>query len=174
MNKKAVTALCAGSFDPVTVGHVDVIRRAAELFDRVVVAVLLNSQKKPCFSTDEKLSFLRSALQDIPGVEIVAYDGMAVELAAELGGAVLVKGVRNAADLQLEQSEAEYNHRLGKVETLLLPCKTELMHVSSSAVRVLLSYQLPAKAYEGLLPPQTIEQVMACYKGGHARMTPNH
>ena len=169
---RSVTALCAGSFDPVTQGHVDIICRATALFDKVVVAVLVNSQKKPCFTIEERLNFLRLALQDFPQVEIVAYHGMAAELAAELGDAVLVKGVRNEADLYLEQTEAEYNRRLGNAETILLPCKTELTHVSSSAVKVLISYQLPAQAYKGLLPPEIIEQVIACYKGGFARIDP--
>lgn len=126
----------AGSFDPVTVGHEDIIRRAAKLCDRLLVTVMYNPAKSGCFSVEERLELLRKVTADIPNVETDAWNGLLVDYVRKKGADFVVRGVRGNADLENESNLAEVNRRLlPGMETVLLMTKPELACVSSTVVR---------------------------------------
>lgn len=126
----------AGSFDPVTVGHEDIIRRAAKLCDRLLVTVMYNPAKSGCFSVEERLELLRKVTADIPNVETDAWNGLLVDYVRKTGADFVVRGVRGNADLENESNLAEVNRRLlPGLETVLLMTKPELACVSSTVVR---------------------------------------
>ncbi len=134
-------AICPGSFDPVTVGHLDVIRRAAALFDEVIVLVAVNSAKKTMFTAEQRVEQLRLAARDIPGVRVECFGGLLAAYARENGVCALVKGVRNAQDLDYEQPMAHANRYLYKeLETVLLPADPAVSWISSTIVREMLRY----------------------------------
>jgi len=126
----------AGSFDPVTVGHEDIIRRAAKLCDRLLVTVMYNPAKSGCFSVEERLELLRKVTADIPNVETDAWNGLLVDYVRKKDADFVVRGVRGNADLENESNLAEVNRRLlPGLETVLLMTKPELACVSSTVVR---------------------------------------
>lgn len=132
----ARTCVFAGSFDPVTVGHLDIIRRAAKLCDRLLVTVMYNPAKQGCFTVEERLDFLARATADIPHVEVDAWDGLMVDYVRKMEADFVVRGVRGVSDLESETNLAQINSRLlSGLETVFLPTKPELACVSSSAVR---------------------------------------
>lgn len=142
---KATVALLPGSYDPITVGHMDVIRRAAMLFDRVVVAVMTNDMqayvagakaKMYMFSMDERTEMARLACADLPNVQVISSRAKLIDLVDELKADVIVKGIRNAADYAYEQQHALYNRAHNpRAETLYLPADPVFDHVSSTLVR---------------------------------------
>ncbi len=128
--------LFPGSFDPVTCGHLDLIRRAAAMFDRVVVAVGENGAKRGCFTTEARLDLLRRCTADLGNVEIAAYRGLTVNYARAIGAQAMLRGVRGAADLDAEAALAAANrHLCPEIETVLLLCRPELSWISSTVVR---------------------------------------
>ena len=132
----ARTCVFAGSFDPVTMGHLDVIRRAAKLCDRLLVTIMYNPAKQGCFTVAERLDFLARATADISGVEVDAWDGLLVDYVRKMGADFVVRGVRGASDLESESNLAQLNRCLmPELETVFLPTRPELACVSSSAVR---------------------------------------
>ncbi len=129
-------ALYPGSFDPITFGHLDIIRRAAALFDTVVVAVMVNTSKRGLLEPKERVACIREACRDIHNVEVVSFSGLLVDLAAEKGISMIIKGVRNAADMENEKAQARANRQLlPGLETLLMPASPEYEHVSSTLAR---------------------------------------
>ena len=102
-----ITAICPGSFDPVTLGHIDIIKRASKLFDRVIVAVLVNLDKKPWFTVDERIDFLRKSIKDIKNVEIAGFDGLLVEYAKQRNAAVIVRGLRAVSDFEYAENKED-------------------------------------------------------------------
>lgn len=133
---KQVTAVCPGSFDPVTVGHLDIIERASKLFERVVVVVMVNPQKHYSFSVEERVSMLRAATQHIPGVEIDSYDGLLSAYAAKVGAGAIVKGLRAVSDFEYEFQMAMTNKKLNPVpETVFLTTSEKNLYLSSSVVK---------------------------------------
>ena len=130
-----------GSFDPVTVGHMDIIRRARRLFDRVVVAVLHNPAKTGCFPVAERLDMLQCACRDMDGVSVAAFDGLLVDFAHQEGACAVVRGIRAIGDYEAEKTMADINARLmPEMETVFLTTRPELACVSSSAVRELAAF----------------------------------
>jgi pantetheine-phosphate adenylyltransferase len=126
-----------GSFDPVTLGHLDVIVRAVAVFGRLCVAVVANPAKTPLLDADERVELIRRevARLGVEGVEVVTFDGLLVDLCAARGATVLVKGLRGVADVESELPMAAMNRRMTGVETVLLPSAPEHSHLSSSLVR---------------------------------------
>ena len=130
------TAICPGSFDPVTLGHIDIIKRASKLFDRVIVAVLVNVEKQPWFTIDERMDLLRKATKGIDNIEIAGFDGLLVEFAAQNNTSAIVKGLRAVSDFEYEFQMALTNRKLAPdVETMFLTTSTEHMYLSSSIVK---------------------------------------
>ena len=134
-------AICPGSYDPVTVGHVDIIRRAAALFDRVIVLVSPNSAKHTFFSCEDRTAMLEAATADIPGVEVQCSNELLAAFAQRVGACALVKGVRNTQDLEYEQQLAQVNgHLLPGLETVFLPADPTIGWLSSTIVREMIRY----------------------------------
>jgi pantetheine-phosphate adenylyltransferase len=128
-------AVCPGSFDPVTLGHLDVIGRAAGLYDEVVVAVGSNISKSALFTPDERVVMLRESCSAWPAVEVTVFSGLLVDFCAAHDVDVIVKGLRSGADYDYELAMAQMNRRLSGVDTAFLPTAPELAFVSSSLVR---------------------------------------
>ena len=130
------TAICPGSFDPVTMGHIDIIRRASKLFDKVIVAVLLNMDKKTWFTIGERIDLLKKATADMPNVEIAGFEGLLVDFAKQKRACAIVKGLRAVSDFEYEFQMALTNMKLDdKVETMFLTTNPENMFLSSSIVK---------------------------------------
>ena len=128
-------AICPGSFDPVTYGHLDIIERAAHLFDGVVVAVGRNSAKNYLFTPDERADMLRVSCAGFAGVEVGLLDGLLVDYCREHGIDVIVKGLRFAGDFEFELQMAQINQKLSGIETIMLPTAAQWAHLSSTMIR---------------------------------------
>ena len=129
-------ALYPGSFDPLTLGHLDLIERGAQLFDGVVVAVLRNPSKNPCFSVEERLEQIRRATAHLPSVEVAAFDGLTVAFAQQCGAGVILRGLRALSDFEYELQIAHTNKSLApRLETLFLATATAHSFLSSSVVK---------------------------------------
>ena len=129
------TALCPGTFDPVTNGNLDIIERAARSFDAVVVAVLENPAKEPLFGLEERLSLLKEAASSLENVEVDSFSGLLVEYATRRAPAVIVKGLRAVTDYEFEIQMAQMNHRLTGAETLFMTTSPTWSYLSSSLVK---------------------------------------
>jgi pantetheine-phosphate adenylyltransferase len=130
-----LTALCPGTFDPVTNGHLDIIERAAAHFDTLVVAVLENPSKEPMFSLEERQSMLKSACQSFANVEIDSFSGLIVDYAKAKGIGVFVKGLRAVSDFDYELQMAQMNQKLTGIDTFFLSTSPQYSFLSSSLVR---------------------------------------
>lgn len=132
----AVLALFPGSFDPFTEGHEAILRRVLPLFDKVVVAVGVNSDKQYMFSVEERIQRIRERLADCPTVEVTSYSGMTVDLCHQLGAQVIIRGIRTAKDFEYEQTIAAVNRlQDASIETLLLLADPEHVNISSTLER---------------------------------------
>lgn len=149
-------AIYPGSFDPPTLGHLDLVARAADLFPRLVVAVVGNPSKQALFSVEERVDLLTSEIGDVAGVEVTAFDGLLVDLCARLGITTVVKGLRDGGDLDVELRMARTNRQIGDVETVLLASSPERSHLASSFVREIarfggrLDHAVPARVEAAL------------------------
>ncbi len=128
-------ACCPGTYDPVTNGHLDIVARAAKVFDSVIVAVLVNPGKQPLFTLEERLSLLDDATADIQGVEIDSFDGLLVDYARQRGVSAIVKGLRAVSDFDYELQMAQMNYRLAGVETMFMTTNPMYSYLSSSLVK---------------------------------------
>lgn len=129
-------AICPGSFDPLTLGHVDIIRRAARMFDRIVVSVLENTEKTPLFGVEERLDLIRATFRDEPRVEAAAFSGLLVDYARRSGAGAIVRGIRALSDFEYEFQMALMNRRLAPgVETVFLTPAEEFFYVSSRLIK---------------------------------------
>lgn len=143
-------AVFPGSFDPITVGHVDIIKRAAQVFDTVYVSILDNPGKGEQFSVEDRLELIRDAISDIPNAIAASSRGLLVDHCRELGANVIVRGIRSGGDVEYEGMLEEVNTRIApEISTVYLISKAEYMHVSSSLVRQLLKIGI---SIEGLVP----------------------
>ena len=148
-------AVCPGSFDPVTNGHLDIVRRAARLFDEVVVAIGVNPRKAGLFSVDERVEMLKASTSDLANVSVATFTGLLVDFCREREAEAIVKGVR-VVDFEYEVQMAQMNHRLTGVETVLLPTAAEYAFLSSSLVKEVASY---GGDVSGLLPDDVLRRL---------------
>ena len=156
-------AVYAGSFSPPTLGHLDIIRRAAALFDEVVVAVLFQKEKKYDFTLEERLDMLRDITRGLDNVTIQADDGLLVDLVHRVGADVIVRGLRGSGDLSQEMQMAEANRQIGSVETVFIASRPAYSMISSTIVRECASHRAPI---DSMVPPEVIDRVYnACH--GH-------
>ncbi len=153
-----LTALCPGTFDPVTNGHLDIIERASRRFDRVVVAVLRNPAKEPMFPVEERVAMLKEACADLPNVEVEAFSGLLVDYARRCGAGIVVKGLRAVSDYEYEIQMAQMNHRIsrGEVETVFMTTNPQWSFISSSLVKEVARF---GGSVEGLVPPVVVERL---------------
>jgi pantetheine-phosphate adenylyltransferase len=132
----SISALYPGTFDPITNGHQDLIRRAARIFNHVLVAIAANPAKAPLFDLDERVDLARRVLDDIPNVEVMGYSGLTVKFAEEHGLAVMVRGLRAVSDFEFEFQLATMSRQIaGQVETVFLTPTEQFSFISSSMVR---------------------------------------
>jgi pantetheine-phosphate adenylyltransferase len=130
-----LTALCPGTFDPVTNGHLDIIGRAAETFDAVIVGALENPSKQPMFTLEERVAMLKEACSGMAGVSVSSFRGLLVDFAKAQEAGVIVKGLRAVSDYESEIQMAQMNHRLAGVETVFIPTNPSWSFLSSSLVK---------------------------------------
>ena len=152
-----------GSFDPLTLGHEDLIRRAAALFDRVIVAVLINPNKKGCFPIPERLDMIRTVLADLPNVEVDAFEGLLVDYMHLKGARIVLRGLRSALDFETECQMAQINRQISPdgVETLFLATAPEYGHISSSMVRQVAQF---GGDISPLVPPVLTQRIAQALK----------
>lgn len=132
------TGVFVGTFDPFTIGHDSIVKRALPLFDRLVIGVVADNPNKPNMSpAEQRIADIRRVYADNPDVDVQVYDGLAMDFAKSVGARFIVKGVRSVSDFEHEQWQADFNRRLGGIETILLYTEPELASLSSTAVREL-------------------------------------
>ncbi len=130
------TAVCPGSFDPITMGHLDIIRRSSKLFDEVIVLVVVNPDKTPSFSVEERVELIRSVTAKIPNVRVDSFCGLLADYLRQVGACAIVKGLRAVSDFEYEFQMALTNHKLNPyAETVFLNTAAENMYLSSSMVK---------------------------------------
>lgn len=128
-------ALFPGSFDPITLGHYDIIKRGIQLFDEVIVAIGVNAEKKYMFSVEERKQFIDNAFKNEPKVRVVTYKGLTVDFCKELGVDFILRGLRNPADFEFEKAIAHTNRDLAPIETVFLLTSAGTSYIASSIVR---------------------------------------
>lgn len=148
MNETKKKCVFAGTFDPLTLGHEALVRECLRLFDEVVVAIMVNPAKKPCFTVEQREKMLRLAFGDEPRVRVLAFEGTAAELLERENTKIYVRGIRNGVDLDFENANFYASKKLDKeLLTVYLPCPQELLHISSSMVRNSLKFNTPIDEY---------------------------
>lgn len=148
-------AIYPGSFDPITSGHLNIIRRAANIFDRLVVCVMVNSAKSPMFTQQERVDMIRSVVSDIPNVEVDASGELLAEYARRKGSCVIVKGLRAGSDFENEFQMALINHKINPdLDTMFLTSEHQYMYLSSSTVKELGFYDVDLSDFlpEAIIP----------------------
>ena len=150
-------AVYPGSFDPITNGHLDIIKRASKLYDRLVVGVLDNINKKPLFSALERKEMIDAEIKDLPNVSCDVFSGLLVDFAKQQGATVIVKGLRTVADFEYEFQMALLNKALNpEYETMFMMTNSKYSYISSSMVKEVAKYK---GELEGLIPPYVIEKI---------------
>lgn len=138
------TAIYPGSFDPVTNGHLNIIRRASKSFDRLVVCVMVNGDKSPMFSPDERVEMIRRVTGDLENVEVEFSDKLLADFAREKNSSIVIKGLRAVSDFEREFQMALINHKLNPgLDTMFLTAEHQFMYLSSSAVKEMARYDVP-------------------------------
>ncbi len=154
---------CPGSFDPVTNGHLDVVERAAGLFDEVVVAVLVNALKEGLFTVDERISMLREVTGHLPNVVVESFHGLLVDYCRQRGIPAVVKGLRAVTDFDYELQMAQMNHRLTRLETLFVATNPDYSYLSSSLVKEVAAF---GGDVSGLVPDVVLARLTDRLAGG--------
>ncbi len=145
-------AVCPGSFDPITIGHLDIIERASKIYDKVIVAVAINTSKQPTFTLEERLKFIKQGISGLANVEVEAFDCLLVELARKHDAHTIIKGLRAVTDFEHEFQMAQLNHYLDNtIETVFMMANPQYAYLSSSAVKEIASY---GGLVEGLVTPE--------------------
>jgi pantetheine-phosphate adenylyltransferase len=164
-------AIYPGSFDPVTSGHLNIIRRAAKIFDRVIVCVMVNAGKNPMFTQAERVDFIRRITEDIPNVEVDSSSELLADYAKRRGSCVIVKGLRAGSDFENEFQMAMINRKINpQLDTLFLTADHQYMSLSSSTVKELAAYNVDLSDF---LPEQIIpdflNRISTIYQGGNRK-----
>ncbi len=163
-------AIYPGSFDPITSGHLNIIQRAANIFDRLIVCVMVNSTKSPMFSREERVDMIRQVTDNIPNVEVDSSDALLADYAKEKGGCVIVKGLRAGSDFENEFQMALINHKINPgLDTMFLTAEHQYMYLSSSTVKELGRYNVDLSDFlpEKIIPK--FEQRVAVIRQGGNR-----
>lgn len=157
----------AGTFDPPTLGHKAVVERAIKIFDEVIVAVMINPDKQPLFSVEERVELIKKTMPE-KNVKVITSDKTAAELMIETGADCYLRGIRNGTDFDYETANYYVSEKLcGEFVAMYVPCPQNLLHVSSSAVRALLRF---SKSVDGYVAPEAKEALLAFYRGKRAEM----
>ncbi|TCL69347.1 phosphopantetheine adenylyltransferase [Hydrogenispora ethanolica] len=152
INQNSVKAVCPGSFDPITYGHIDIIERAAQLFPSVIVGVLKNPNKKPLFTAEERVELIKSATRHLPNVEVLFFSGLLVDFVRAVQGNLIIKGLRAISDFEIEFQMSLNNKRMApEIETMFMMTKNEYSFLSSSMVKEVVQFGGEIK---DLVPPE--------------------
>ena len=150
-----------GSFDPVTLGHLDIIRRAAGIADKLIVGILVNNSKKPMFTMDERLMMLRERVKDIQNVEVKTFEGMTIDFARENGAKVIIRGLRVISDYESEMQIAQVNRSIDpSIETIFMSTSLEYSFLSSTIAKEVAYYDA---GVEKLVPPVVVKMFKEKY-----------
>jgi len=128
-------AVFPGSFDPITLGHVDIIKRALPLFDEIIIAIGVNAEKKYYWSLDERFQFIEESFKDHPKIKVKTFTGLTADFCRSVDAQFIIRGLRNSSDFSYEQTIAQANDKVNGVDSVFLMCSPEYSHVSSSVVR---------------------------------------
>jgi pantetheine-phosphate adenylyltransferase len=165
-----VIAIYPGSFDPITLGHLDLIQRGSRLFDRVIVAVLRNPNKMPLFSVQQRLDQIRLSTQHLPNVEVDSFDGLTVNYAQMQDAQVLLRGLRAVSDFEVELQMAHTNKTLStEIETVFLATSNEYSFLSSSVVKEIARF---GGSIDHLVPPHIALDIYQCYNHKSQMLSP--
>src|SRR5690349_6722954 len=147
-------AVFPGSFDPITTGHVDLVRRALPLFDEIIVAIGINSQKQTLFEVDQRKQWIEQVFADEPRIRVDVFEGLTVHFCKKVGARYLIRGLRNASDFDYEKTISQLNHIVGgQIETVFLISRPEFSHISSTIVREIIKGKGDARPF---LPPGVV------------------
>lgn len=161
-------AIYPGSFDPVTTGHLNIIRRAAKIFDRLIVCVMVNSGKNTMFTLDERVELIRKVTKDMPNVEVDGSDDLLADYARRIGDCVIVKGLRAGSDFEYEFQMAMINHKINPdLDTMFLTAEQQYTYLSSSMVKELGHYNVDLKDFlpEEIIP--VVKKRISSIQGGN-------
>ena len=162
-------AIYPGSFDPATYGHLDIIKRAAELFDEVIVAVLNNSAKSPLFSVAERVNILEYITKDIPNVKVQSFDGLSVNFARSCEAKVIIRGLRAITDFEYELQMAQTNRVLAMdIDTMFLTTSLQYAYLSSTTVKEAASFGADISKF---VPKYVVQRVEEKYRNRHSEKT---
>ena len=151
-------AVYPGSFDPITNGHLDIIKRASKVFDKVIVSILVNSSKTPCFEMEERRALIERVMGDLPNVEVDCFEGLPVNYVRKKGAHVIIKGLRAISDFEYEFQMALANTKIAPdIETLFMMTNQEYSYLSSSIVKELASL---GGSLEGLVPDEIMQDII--------------
>ena len=154
-------AIYPGSFDPVTLGHLDIIKRAAGIVDELIVGILVNNSKKPMFTMDERLMMLRECVNDIPNVIVKTFDGMTIDFARENDAKVIIRGLRVISDYESEMQIAQVNRSIDpSIETVFMSTSLEYSFLSSTIAKEVAYYDA---GVEKLVPPVVVKMIKEKY-----------
>lgn len=172
--RTAHRAMFPGSFDPVTYGHLDVIRRGRRLFDQLVVAVGRNPGKDPLFTSDERVEIIRELVEEIvreepaeAEVRVESFDGLTVDFARQVGASVLLRGIRNLSDLQSEVQQALTNRQVAGLETAFIVAGQDFAYTSSSLIKQVTALGKDLTPLKTMVPPQIVRKLKEKKKAGH-------
>ncbi|NME81739.1 pantetheine-phosphate adenylyltransferase [Clostridium sp. SM-530-WT-3G] len=151
-------AVYPGSFDPITNGHLDIIKRGAKIFDEIIVAVLVNIDKKYLFETNERVELIKRVTKDMENVKVVSFNGLLVDFLKEYNASILLKGLRNSIDFEYELQMAFINNQLdSNVETICMMSSAENLHISSSGVKQVAKF---GGNITGLVPLEIVGDIL--------------
>ena len=154
-------AIFAGSFDPVTTGHIDIVERAAAMFDELIVCIFHNVQKEGCFPLDDRVQFLREAVAHVPNARVDVFSGLLTDYMKQQNACVVVRGLRSVKDFEYEENHAAMvRHLMPESDTIFLLTRPDLTFVSSSGVRELIRFRAPV---QGLVPPAVERAILKLY-----------
>jgi pantetheine-phosphate adenylyltransferase len=158
-------AVYVGSFDPLTLGHVDIIRRGAAIFDRLTVGIGINPEKRPLFSPDERVQLTAQSIKSFTNVDVLCFHGLTVDFIRQCGARVLVRGVRTLSDIEAEFTMTLANRALDpEIDTVFLMASEKYTHISSSLIKQIAQLGQNAEKLSEFVPPQVIQPLLAKYK----------
>ena len=154
-------AVFAGSFDPVTTGHIDIVERAAAMFDELIVCIFHNVQKEGCFPLNDRVQFLREAVAHVPNARVDVFSGLLTDYMKQQNARVVVRGLRSVKDFEYEENHAAMvRHLMPESDTIFLLTRPDLTFVSSSGVRELIRFRAPV---QGIVPPAVERAILKLY-----------